>query len=560
LRSVLPIAGLFLLLLAASPCARAQRELLPASDPVYDFLFRQELKGTIDGYHHGMLPLSRAEVAGFLDSLEGAPLSGTDRGLLRDFRVRLSYDRTASLGASSSFLPDFGFGGMFDDARQKYLYASADSATAIFLDAFAWLSYRAGRGDSTGAADALLGEAGLRLRGTLMKRLGLFIQVSNGMLLGGSHDFAVLDPRLRANKKFVADEKKFFDNTTGYLRYDAEWLALTAGREQLLWGMGYSDRMVFSNNTNPFDYFRIDLRSGGVRYTFLHGSLVSNDTNGRNVSSKYIASHRVEFNTGRAVRLGISEAVIYSNKPPMFALMNPLTFLTSAELSSEAVATDGSIDNAHNSIIWVDAEIRPFRNLRISGTWLLDDFSWSAIGKTSIAANTNKFGVQAGAQWNDAFTLDGLLLSVEYTRIGPFVESHWTRVNSFTHWERPLGHALQPNSDEWALESGFDVSPRIRVSAKAQFQRSGVNITDADGRVIFDAGSDILNGSGALLHPNRFLDGRRINRIFGTLSVTWQPVRQYFIDLALYTRNSSYVDEGRSLSDTMLWTTFRIEY
>ncbi|MBL0177246.1 MAG: hypothetical protein IPP94_18710 [Ignavibacteria bacterium] len=560
MRTVFAILLFFVLVAALPPVARAQRELLPATDPVYEFLFRQELKGNIGGYHHGMLPLSRADVAGFLDSLEGAPLSGTDRGLLRDFRVRLSYDRTSTLASSSSFLPDFGFAGMFDDARQKYLYASADSATAIFLDAFAWLSYRAGRGDSTGAADALLGEAGLRLRGTLMKRLGLFIQVSNGMLLGGSHDFALLDPRLRASKKFISDEKKFFDITTGYLRYDADWLAVTAGREQLLWGMGYSDRMVFSNNTNPFDYFRIDLRSGGVRYTFLHGSLVSLDTNGRTASSKYIASHRVEFDAGKAARIGISEAVIYSNKPPLFALMNPMIFLTSAELSSEAVGENGTIDNAHNSIIWVDAEFRPLRNLRVTGTWLIDDFSWSAIGKTSIAANTNKFGVQAGAQWNDALLLDGLLLSLEYTRIGPFVQSHWTQVNSFTHSEQPLGHALHPNSDEWALAAGFDITPRLRLGAKAQFQRSGVNITDADGRVIFDAGSDILRGSGALQHPNRFLDGRRINRIFGTLSVTWQPVRQYFIDLALFTRTFSYVDEGRSLNDTMLWTTFRIEY
>lgn len=537
----------------------AQRELLPAPDPVYDFLFRQHVNGNIPGYHGGMLPLSRGEVAAFLDSLDRVELSATDRGLLDDYRTRLSYDRSLSLKASSSFLPAFDFGGLFDDGRQKYLYANADSTTAVFLDAYAWLGGRFGSGDTAAAARAILGEAGLRLRGTIMRQLGFFIQVSNGMLLDGSHALALQDPRLRASRKFNADEKKFFDNTTGYLRYDADWLAITAGREQLFWGMGYSDRMVFSGNAPPFDYFRVDLRSGGVRYSFLHGGLVSLDSTGHTAPAKYISSHRVEFDAGRGTRIGISEAVLYANQPPLYALMNPLTFLTSAELSSEA-AVAGSSDNLHNSIIWVDAEAHPLPNLRIAGSWLIDDFSWKALGETSLAANTNKFGWQAGAQWSHPFWFDGLLLSLEYTRIGPFVQSHWTRVCSYTHAEQPLGHALQPNSDEWAAEAGYDVTPRLRVTAKAQWQRSGVNVTDASGAVVDDVGSDILHGENALVHPNVFLDGTRVNRALGSITVSWQPIRQYFLDLSLFARRIETPSLGSTVRDVSVWTSIRIDY
>ena len=68
----------------------AQRDLIPPSDPVYKFLLRQETNGTLNGFHWGMLPLSRTEVADFLDSLENARgLSTTDRNLFTRMPIHL---------------------------------------------------------------------------------------------------------------------------------------------------------------------------------------------------------------------------------------------------------------------------------------------------------------------------------------------------------------------------------------------------------------------------------------------------------------------------------------
>ena len=538
------------------PLLFGQRELVPSTDPVYQFLFRQELRGTIHGFQWGMLPLSRREVSSFLDSLdrvEGLP--ETDQRMLQDFDIRFSYDRSRTLELSSSFLPAFTFAGIADDRRQKYLYMNVDSTSAFFLDGFASYSYRAGKGDSVGSAFAALGEIGFRIRGTLFDRLGFFLQASNGRQFSGSHDFAIIDPRLKANKKFNSDERAYFDFTNGYMRYDADWLALTVGREQLAWGTGFSDRMMFSGNTVPFDFVKLDIRSGNLRYSFLHGSLVGSDTTGHTASSKYIAAHRLEFNIGSRFRLGLGEAILYSNQPPSFALLNPMAFLTSTELS-----TEGSEDNAHNSIIWIDASVNPARNVRVSGAWLIDDISFGSLGKSDVSGNTNKFGWQAGILWNDALRLDNLILSLEYTRIGPFVETHRTIFNSFTHWNLPLGDALQPNSDEWTVEAGYDVTSRLSIRGKLQFQRTGENIVDQSGGMVFNAGSDFLRGDGDITHPNVFLEGNRVNRTLGTFELTWQPIRQYFIELQYFTRSFRYLAEGRNLSDSILWATLRVDY
>jgi hypothetical protein len=535
--------------------SRAQREFLVAPDPVYKFLLRQQLSGNLRGFTWGMLPLSRREVAGFLDSLDRVRgLSETDQRLLRDFNRRLSFERTGTLMESSSLMPSFDVSRILDNERQKYLYATADSNVAFFVDAFAWYGYRQGSGDSIGSNFASLGELGFRLRGTLFDRLGVYLQASNGKQFGGSHEFAVTDPRLKANNKFQ-DGQGFFDFTTGYLRYDADWLAVTVGREQILWGMGFADRLMFSDNTVPFDYLRLDIRSGRLHYSFLHGGLVGADTTGQTLSSKYIASHRLELNIGSRLRIGLGEAVLYSGQPPQFALMNPMVFLTSADLSTQMPG-----DNSHNTIMWIEAELMPFRNIRLTGSLMIDDLNLKTLGNSGVSGNDNKFGWQGEILWNEAFALNNLLLSVEYTRTGPFVGSHRTIVNSYTHWNLSLGQALQPNSDEWMVGADYDISARLAVAASMRIQRGGRNILNQSGQIVFNAGSDLLHGEGDIAHPNVFLEGRRVNAVLGSLALTWEPVWQYFVKLQYFYRSFNYLAGGRRLADSYVWATVGVDY
>jgi hypothetical protein len=534
----------------------AQRDLIPPSDPVYRFLLRQEINGALSGFHWGMLPLSRREVAGFLDSLtNSAGLSATDKGILRDLQIRLSFDRTHALANSTSILPAGGLTSPFDDDKQKYIYAFADSSASVFIDGFGSYSYRAGKGDSAGSKFASLGEIGIRVRGTLFDRLGFYIQASNGNLLSGSHQFALMDPRLAANNKFNSDARGFFDITNGYMRYDANWLTLMVGREQILWGAGYGDRLIFSDNTAPFDFVRLDIRSGSLRYSFVHGSLVGADTNGHTLSSKYIASHRLEFNIGSRFRLGLSEAIVYSRQPPSLALMNPFAFLTSTDQSIQL-----PVDNSHKKHIWIDAEYFPARKLRLSGTLMIDDLDFGTISHSDVSGNDNKFGWQGGVLWQDAFSVSNLVLSLEYTRIGPFVGAHREIVSTYTNWGLPLGQALQPNSDEWMLLAEYDLTSRLSLSGRFQFQRTGENTVDRNGKILFNAGSDLLNGEGDFDHPNVFLQGLRVNRFLATIGMSWQPVRQYFVELTYYFRSFSYQSESRDLRDNIVWSTIRLDF
>ena len=540
----------------------AQREYVPADHPVYRFLLRQTLEGRIQGFSWGMLPLSRHDVADFLrpmrsDSIR-AQLQPVDREILDDFVVEFEHDLDGASDHAHPFIPEFQVGEVLRDDTRRYLYAYQDSGTAVFVDGLGNLTHDFSRGDSLRRAGATLGELGIRIRGTLHDRLGFCLQATNGALLGGSHDLALLDHRLLANQKFNAPgEATFYDISTGYLRYDADWLSVTLGREQMLWGVGYSDRAVFSDNSVPFSYFRIDLRSNTVHYSFLHGSLMAFDSTGHSLSSKYIAAHRVEFNVGRRVRIGFSEAILYFNQPLNFAILNPFTFLTSARLQSES-ATAG--ENNYNNLIWLDVEVLPVKDVRAYGSLLVDDLSFASLGKNNIAGNTNKFGWQGGAEWVAPFGVPALLLTAEYTRINPFVLTHWTNVNGFTHYSLSLGPSLPPNSDEWLVGADWDALRRLTVGARLRFQRSGESIRDARGNIIFDAGDDVNRGVNHLLHPNVFLEGTRVNRTIASLRVDWQPVLQYVVRFEGWVRSINYPTLDRTLKDGFASLSLRVEY
>jgi len=322
--------------------------------------------------------------------------------------------------------------------------------------------------------------------------------------------------------------------------------------------MGYQDRAVLSNNTVPFDFAKIDIRSNSVHYSFLHGSLVGADSNGKQLAAKYIAAHRLEFNIGRPVRIGLNEAIIYSNQPISFTMMNPLIFMTSAELSTEMASTGA---DQHNSMIWVDCEVMALKNLRFYGSFLIDDLKFSTLNATDVSRNTNKFGWQGGVLWNDAFTIPGVVASLEYSRINPFVGTHWTNANSYTSWNLPLGEQLQPNSDEWRVRVDYSPVNRLSLSAEVQFQRTGENIVDpVTGRIVYNAGSDLLHGEDLLAHVNYFLQGNRVNRTFTTFMASWEPIRQYFVDLKVFTRSIRRPEQGTEQNLMNVWGTVRVDY
>lgn len=543
----------------------SQVELVPLSSPIYDYLDRMMVNKIIKGYSVSMGPVSRAEIAALLTEISAKrnKLSMTDKKQLDEYLIEFSYDIDGSLTKSSSFFSKNGLTELFINKKQKYLWATADSNVSFFWDGLGEIRYMGLDGDSAGKPHVLIGQIGTRIRGTLFGSVGYYLRLSNGVRFGGTADDATrtafLDPQLASTRKFVSEGGRTFDSYEGHLRYSPRggWLGLTFGREALRYGTGYIDRLMLSNlNSAPFDFIKLDLKYKKIRYTFSHSSIVGNDSSGAQLQSKYLVFHRLELGPffSDVFKLGFSEMVIYSNVPVNFAFLNPISFLTSADLNTELPGK-----NSNNTLLGMDMEFYPIKNISLQGSLLIDDLNFETLGSDSTKGNDNKFAFQAGFNWQNALMLPNLRMIYEYTRLDPFVYSHREINNSYSHWNLPLGHSLNPNSDEHAFRLSYNFGSRLYIALTYKIQRTGLNYSDSLGNFV-NVGSDILNGRGDFLMKNKFLNGIRLNRNIFSAELTWQPVRQYYITFKYQMRNSDFITQNRKLSDNIFWGSFRIDY
>ncbi len=144
---------------------QAQFELVPVSHPVYDYLKKMQLKGLINDYNSGNIPISRKEVGEYLTIINDHQnkLAGIDKQFLDDYKVEFENDISGEVKNQESLLSDFSIDKIFKDKKQKYLYFYKDTNATFFLDVMGNISHRESNGDSIKTNSITLGELGFRL-------------------------------------------------------------------------------------------------------------------------------------------------------------------------------------------------------------------------------------------------------------------------------------------------------------------------------------------------------------------------------------------------------------
>lgn len=556
---------ILLFVLLATKVSVSQVELVPLTNPLYDYLNRMFTTKIISDYSTSMAPISRKEAANLLLQIDSKrnKISKTDKALLDYYKIEFEYDMYGTTKSSSSFFSKKGVGELFSNKKQKYLYHTNDTNVTLFWDALGEVRWMGLDGDSSGKPHVLLATLGTRIRGTFFNSVGYYLRLSNGARVGGTLEdagrTAFLDPILQSTRKYVSEGSKTVDSYEGYLRYAPanEWLGLTVGRDALSFGTGYIDKLFLSNkNIAPFDFVKLDLKYKKIRYSFFHSSITGNDSAGAQLTSKYLVFHRLELGPffNNSFKIGFNEMVVYSNVPINFAFINPISFLTSADLNTELPGK-----NSNNTLLGIDFEVFPVKNLSVQASLLVDDLNFGTLGSDSLDGNDNKFGMQGGLNWQNFATVPNLDFAYEYTRIDPFVYAHRQINNSYTNWELPIGHNLNPNSDEHAFKLAYNFGSRVYVALTYKMQRTGLNYTDSLGNFV-NVGSDILNGSNDFVRKNSFLDGTRLNRNIIMAELVFEPIKQYYFTLRYQRRNFELVESKTSYGDNVFWGSFRIDY
>ena len=149
---------------------------------------------------------------------------------------------------------------------------------------------------------------------------------------------------------------------------------------------------------------------------------------------------------------------------------------------------NGSADNA---LVGFDFKANVYKRLQLYGQVLFDEFNLKEL-KAGKGWWANKFGIQGGAKYINAFGVKNLDLQGEINLVRPFTYTHTDSVSNYTHYNQPLAHPLGANFMEAIGIVRYQPHPKWTTSARLILYRQGADTANK-----FHHGSNIfkLNGT-----------------------------------------------------------------
>lgn len=492
--------------------AYAQIENVPTIHPVYHFLKHMQAKGIIKGKSFFKTPFTRGEIQEMLLYIEKNKeyLSNPEKRQLTIFLQEFDLDSKTNsvLIFSKTDTNQVLFERIFSN-DDKYIYHYKDDKNNVSVKPLGSLRSVFKSGRDIESENSFFGNLGFRIYGTIDSCLGFYIQATNGKFIHGSKTLGVEEDKFLANSVKFTLLNSDFDLVESHIRYQKDWFSMGISRETRFLGSGIHQNLVVSDNAPPMDEFFLKAKFKNFVYNFSHFSLIAQPKSqvpagySTEIPPKYLVLHSATFQFSNW-NLTYFETIIYSGRSVEIAYLNPFTFLKSVE---------HSLHDRDKASMGLSFEWNILPNFQILGTWMMEDMIFSEIGKNFWG---NKTAWNIGAIYTSPFALD---FGLEYTRVEPYMFTHFNNLNNRTNDGKLIGTYLYPNSDEVALSLKSFHLPRYPIFFKISYQRHGDNVKDSSGKVIRNVGGDFnLNHSPTDNDRVKFLDGTR-NDLF-TISFT----------------------------------------
>jgi len=545
---------LFVVLLFLSNNILSQVENVPLHHPVYDFLKEMKVKQIIPSVGDDNPNLSRFEVRNMLLLIKekSTELSSTENKLVERYFLEFTEDELNAVIKTEDenggkFL--YNYENTFSE-EPKYLYKYKKAGINLYSEVYGHLTL--GQEVNNLERSAFLFDGGLRFRGTLFNHLGYFTDVIKGAATGSRKFSAVVDPKILTSFKYVEDLEEYpnYEFMNGYLKYYAEpiedmHISVQLGREKITYGYGYGSKLVLSGDNPNMDFIKMNFNYGILSFSSIHASTVGNFNEVRDLNyTKYFAANKVKLSFDGLFDIGAGETIIYSGRDLDLGYVNPFIFYKFVEMS---------LQDRDNGTFFFDFQSDFIKNLEFQATFFLDENI--LFNMNELHRYINKTAYQVGAFWYEAFTVPDLSMVLEYTRIRPYVYTHTNYKNNYSSFGQNLGHRIGPNADEVFVKLAYNFNEWIRLNLEYQRIRSGNNLLDGQGNVIYNVGSDIFVPwrEGIDSDEAIFLDGERINNDVFTFDLRIEPVRDIYFDI-IYKHNfennltySSQFDSGYGL-------------
>jgi hypothetical protein len=381
---------------------------------------------------------------------------------------------------------------------------------------------------------------GIEVRGMVDNKVGFYTYLTDNQALLPSYVADQMSstgviPHEGFWKNYKEGKGVDFLQARGYITFEAtKHINVQFGHDRFFIGNGYRS-LIFSDFSPPALFLKGNVKVWKLNYLFLLNQMTAdNRARTGNVftgyPNKFVALHHLSLNIGNKLNIGIFESVIFSPDDSVgtdhFRLeyLNPIIFYRAIEQQN------GSSDNV---LLGLDFKWNAVRKLSFYGQFMLDEFVIDHI-REGNGWWANKFGIQVGGKYVDAFGLANLDLQGEMNIIRPYTYSHRTSYGSYSSYKQPIAHPLGANLKELVGILRYQPLPRLNLTGKLMFTTIGRDTTGVNW------GSNILKSYRTRQQEFNNTIGQGVSNdiLFGSFTASWQMKHNLFADVSVILRKS----------------------
>ncbi len=414
----------------------------------------------------------------------------------------------------------------------------------FFLAVNPVLNFQAGK-ESDNDQTLYINSKGITVRGMIANKIGFSSTLTDNQERGPSF----FSQRIRQSravpgygfyKSFKNDSTAtdYFD-ARGYITFNAaKFINFQAGYDKNFIGNGYRS-LFLSDFGNSNLFLKINTKIWRFNYQNLFMELMPQfRKNGDSLlNRKYAAMHHLSIDLTKWLNVGLFEGVIFGRKNRFdFQYLNPLIFYRHIE---------GTVGSPDNAIAGLDFKANVLHRFQVYGQLLLDEFLISQV-RNNPKSWVNKFGIQLGGKYIDAFGVKNLDLQLELNRVRPFTYSHNDTIANYTHYNQPLAHPLGANFQEVIGIVNYQPLPKWYVKARAIYYYKGL---DSAGR---NFGGDIFRSYLTRSSDNGYTvgGGEKLTVVNAMLDVSYEFRENLFFEFSVQKR-AFKTGDSPSQSSTM---------
>lgn len=538
--TLLRAGWLFLFLLVIGSAALGQSSFAPLDNDYYHRISRYETKSgrLMPHLFTGIRPYARSSIAAFADSLSSLGMfdSRVDQFNLQYLRNdNWEWTDSASYESQRPLLRHF-----YKSKSDFYHVRTSD------FDLHVNPVLYVGAGSDSRRDDALfVNTRGVEVRGVIDNKVGFYTYLADNQALlpswvGDAMTLNAVVPGEGFWKRFKQGPGVDYLHARGYITFPAtQSINVQFGHDRMFLGNG-NRSLIFSDFAPPFLFLKGNVKVWKLNYATMVGKMTASrqgTVNGvfRGYPEKYVALHHLSVNIGKRLNIGVFESVVFSPQDTTASdrfrieYLNPIIFYRAIEQQN------GSTDNV---MLGMDFKWLPASRLSLYGQFVLDEFVIDNI-RAGNGWWANKFAVQLGGHYIDAFGLANLDLQGEINVVRPYTYSHYTIFGNYTNFQQAIAHPLGANFNEVIGIARYQPVPRLTLEGKLIVAAVGRDSTNTNW------GGDILksNRTREKEFGNKIGQGTSNDILYGSLTASWMVKHNLFVDASVVVRNSESPSE-----------------